>query len=303
MVLPTYRTIGKYCAAYARRGHRDMCRAEISRVVDSFFAMGWMDSIPIHLIATGMANFQMQLLCRVYGVPRRWTIPSAMYHYRRNIDGVDQSDFMRVARYSVEHSYHTWIWYTTIFQSLFDLAIANAYIFHNVACKMGHRADSMYSLAEKMVNYVHVDDIRGAKRRQAHTNSLLVPPLVTRSIGQYILMELCPGPQSRIQNMLVRQGPKTRNCFMTTLEINNSTRIALFGNRSKENASRQNTIATSAKPLCAQIPNSTRMLQLEKSCYLGTIYTMMKRLCVDLRWNCWSVLSRNAEQTRDLVSM
>ena len=70
MLLPAYRAIGKYCAAYVRRGQLNMCRAKVFRVADSFFAMGLFDSIPIHLIATGMADFPMQLLRRVYDAPR-----------------------------------------------------------------------------------------------------------------------------------------------------------------------------------------------------------------------------------------
>ena len=85
--------------------------------------------------------------------------------------GVDHSDFMRMARYSVQQAYHTRKWYKSIFLSLFDLAIVNAYILHNIVFPVDKpifltRPEFMYALADEMIHYVHMLDVTGVKRRR-----------------------------------------------------------------------------------------------------------------------------------------
>ena len=167
---PSFCTIGKDRQRIVSRGYLSMCSASVPRTPGTFLAMGWMDSKPVHLLSTGMSNAPYQLLRRILGVAREFTIPTALYRYHKFMGGVDQSDFMRMARYSVQQSYHTRKWYKSIFLSLLDLSIVNAYILHNIAFPYGtprykSRPDFMYSLADEMVNYVHIEEM-GQKRKR-----------------------------------------------------------------------------------------------------------------------------------------
>ena len=172
---PAQVIIGKDKVNDVSRGHLFMAWGAIgmnfTKTVGQFLAVGWMDSKPVHLLATGISNDPISLLRRVAGVPREFTIPKAMHRYHKYMGGVDQSDFMRMARYSVQQAYHTRKWYKSIFLSLFDLAIVNAYILHNIVFPVDKpifltRPEFMYALADEMIHYVHMLDVTGVKRRR-----------------------------------------------------------------------------------------------------------------------------------------
>ena len=191
---PAYCTIGKDRHRLVSRGYLSMCTSKSSQTRGNFLAIGWMDSKPVHLISTGSSNFPVQLIRRIQGVPREFTIPVALQRYHKYMGGVDQSDFMRMARYSVQQSYHTRKWYKSIFLSLLDLAIVNAYILHNIAFSIGHpkhksRSEFMYALAEDMVNYVHVAEINRKRKR----SPVDIPDVTAPCLhGHHVLKEILP---------------------------------------------------------------------------------------------------------------
>ena len=158
----------------------------------TFVAMGWMDSKPVHVLSTGTCNHPVSILRRVGRAVKKFTVPTVIRRYHKYMGGVDQSDFMRMARYSVQQSYHARYWYKSIFLSLFDLAITNAYILHNVVYGNKHsknlgRDGFMYALAEGMVNYEVQHETRAAKRKAAEESPYFKGP---DSHGSHRIMEI-----------------------------------------------------------------------------------------------------------------
>lgn len=81
--LPAHGTIGRFKVNDLSDGHLFMvCGTlgkNLTRTVGNFLAVGWMDSKPVHLLATGISNYPPALLRRVAGVPHDVTIPKAIY--------------------------------------------------------------------------------------------------------------------------------------------------------------------------------------------------------------------------------
>ncbi len=160
---PQFCKIAKDQVRNVKRGHLQMGVGNVADVEGDFLALGWMDSKPVHLLATGSANYAVKIRRRVKDQKHEFAIPVALSRYHRYMGGVDQNDFMRMSRYSVQQSYHARKWFKSIFLSMFDLSVTNAYILHHSVHKEGtalfkSREQFMYSLVDGMLNFLDADE-------------------------------------------------------------------------------------------------------------------------------------------------
>lgn len=168
---PQFCKIGKDQMRSVKRGHLQMGVGKVPNVDGNFLALGWMDSKPVHLLATGSANYAVKTRRRVKDHKEEFAIPIALSRYHRYMGGVHQNNFMRMSRYSVQQSYHARKWFKSIFLSMFDLSVTNAYILHHAVHKEGTslfktREQFMYSLVDGMLNFLDADDPMFSLRRE-----------------------------------------------------------------------------------------------------------------------------------------
>jgi hypothetical protein len=128
---------------------------KVPNVDGNFLALGWMNSKPVHLLATGSANYVVKIRRCVKDHKEEFAIPIALSRYHRYMGGVDQNDFKRISRYSVQQSYHARKWFKSIFLGMFDLSVTNAYILYHAVHKglyfLSHASDGM-------LNFLDVED-------------------------------------------------------------------------------------------------------------------------------------------------
>jgi hypothetical protein len=143
---------------------------KVPNVDGNFLALGWMNSKPVHLLATGSANYVVKIRRCVKDHKEEFAIPIALSRYHRYMGGVDQNDFKRISRYSVQQSYHARKWFKSIFLGMFDLSVTNAYILHHAVHNEGSvffksREQFMHSLVDGTLNFLDVEDSTFFPRR------------------------------------------------------------------------------------------------------------------------------------------
>ena len=147
--------------------------------IPTMCASTWMDSKPVNFLSTGITN-EMSVVRRRCGksisiVP----CPNVVVEYQKGMGGVDMNDQLRLARYSVQQSYHFRKWYKSVYLGLFDLACTNAYIlwstFHQndryKSQQMSH-GEFLEKLANECVNATHETIyLRRSRSRQKRKGS------------------------------------------------------------------------------------------------------------------------------------
>ena len=94
-------------------------------------ALSWMDSKPVHMLATGSSIEESTVVRRnrdgsVYHVP----CPKPMLDYHRWMGGVDIHDQLRLQRYSIQLAIRFKKYCKSIFLGLVDMALVNAFIIY-----------------------------------------------------------------------------------------------------------------------------------------------------------------------------
>ncbi len=142
----------------SNRGALKMCKCDIVGSSNPMLAIGWIDTKPVYMIATGVASTAALVLRRLKGGSQQ-ALPACrpLVLYHKYMGGVDNHDYMRMGRYSLQKSFQMRHWPKTMFLSLIDLCLVNAYVLwkliHNGTSMMRSREDFYQDLAEEMYNY------------------------------------------------------------------------------------------------------------------------------------------------------
>jgi hypothetical protein len=140
------------------RGSLRMAKHQLSGTNDYLLALGWLDTKPVYMIATGIASRAEHVVRRLKNGTQ--TVLSAcrpITLYHKYMGGVDTHDYMRMGSYSLQKSYHMNYWPKTMFLALMDLVLVNLFILwkliHNGTIKMKQREEFYNDLAEEMFFY------------------------------------------------------------------------------------------------------------------------------------------------------
>ena len=146
------------------RGSLKMVKHAIEGTTDYMIALGWLDTKPVHMIATGVASsgaLVLRRLKRGSQVALSACRPLILYH--KYMGGVDNHDYMRMGQYSLQKSFQMRHWPKTMFLALLDLCLVNSYLLwkliHKGTSKMCSREDFYLDLAEQMFCYNGFDTI------------------------------------------------------------------------------------------------------------------------------------------------
>jgi hypothetical protein len=92
-------------------------------------ALSWMDSKPVHMLATGSGIGEGTVGRRNRrGLVRQVSCPKAMMDYHKWMGGVDVHDQLRLQRYSLQLALRFKKYYKSLFLGLVDMALVNAFI-------------------------------------------------------------------------------------------------------------------------------------------------------------------------------
>jgi hypothetical protein len=109
---------------------RDSCKMAFCIEKPEMIALSWMDSKPVHMLATGSGIGEGTVGRRngkektINQVP----CPRPMLDYHKWIGGVDIHDQLRLQRYSIQLSLRFKKYYKSLFLGLVDMALVNAFI-------------------------------------------------------------------------------------------------------------------------------------------------------------------------------
>ena len=146
------------------RGSLKMAKSLITGTTDHILAIGWLDTKPVYMIATGVASAGEHVVRRLrQGAHKILTACRALKLYHKYMGGVDTHDYMRMGAYSLQKSYHVNYWPKTMFLAILDLVLVNIYIlwkfFHDGTPQMMTREDFYLLLAEEMFFYTGFEDV------------------------------------------------------------------------------------------------------------------------------------------------
>jgi hypothetical protein len=118
-------------------------------------AASWMDSKPVLVICSGLANGPASVSRWDREAHERKFLPvlEQIVSYQRNMGGVDRNDFLRMARYSIQMSQGLKKWQKMVFCALLDLAIVNSFILWKMKFSDRHKFSlSHYDFMESLAN-------------------------------------------------------------------------------------------------------------------------------------------------------
>ena len=161
---PKVTCIDKAKAKLIDKGTLFLAEAELDNAGSKIVATSWMDTKPVHLLSTGICNSWDYVSRRSKdGQAKKYNCCKTITTYHKFMGGVDQNDYMRMANYSIQSSYHARKWYKSIFLGLLDLALTNSYILWNMMHPNGTsnnytRSEFLYKLVEGLLNYIPLDE-------------------------------------------------------------------------------------------------------------------------------------------------
>ena len=149
---------------------RGTCRFVVTEIpqLGKVVASSWKDTGPVHFISTAFGLEQSVVARRVAGQREREHVSCLTAHqmYNAGMGGVDRSDYMRLASYSVQLSCSFRKWYRRAFSAILDLVIANSFLLWKVKHR-GHRnyagkqhGDFLKNLANELLNFHWNTDLR-----------------------------------------------------------------------------------------------------------------------------------------------
>ena len=161
------------------RGSLKMVKYVIEGTSQHMLAMGWLDTKPVYMISTGVASTAALVLRRLKrGAQVALSACRSLTLYHKYMGGVDTHDYMRMGRYSLQKSFQMRHWPKTMFLSLLDLCLVNAYVLwkliHTGTPNMRSREDFYLDLAEQMYCYTGFDTI--PKTRSAKSSTPIGTP-------------------------------------------------------------------------------------------------------------------------------
>ena len=96
-------------------------------------ALSWMDSKPVHMLATGCGIGEGTVGRRnKRGISRQVTCPQPLLDYHKWMGGVDIHDQLRLQRYSLQLALRFKKYYKSLFLGLVDTALVNAFIVYRI---------------------------------------------------------------------------------------------------------------------------------------------------------------------------
>ena len=145
----------------------------------SISAMAWQDTKPVHMLSTGLNTLACVVNRRQKdGTYKDVGCSNAVRLYQQNMGGVDQHDYLRMARYSVQTSHIFKKWYKLFFLAMIDLALVNSYIAWKMktpsTMTMTH-AVFQEQVALGLLNFRVKDDIPGRRRRGSRPSPSTTP--------------------------------------------------------------------------------------------------------------------------------
>ncbi len=103
------------------------------RDTPELIALCWMDSKPVHMLATGASTGEGVVERRdKRGHMQQIPCPKAMLDYHKWMGGVDIHDQLRLQRYSLQLSMRFKKYYKSLFLGLVDMALVNAFIIYKL---------------------------------------------------------------------------------------------------------------------------------------------------------------------------
>lgn len=164
------------------RGSLKMMRHQIEGTTENILSIGWLDTKPVYLIATGVASTGCHIVRRLKrGVNKVLSACRPIQLYQQYMGGVDTHDYMRMGTYSLQKTYKMRYWPKTMFLALMDLVLVNLYIIwkliHLKTPKMKTREDFYSYLAEEMHFYKGFDPV--PLTRAASKSTMTASPAVT----------------------------------------------------------------------------------------------------------------------------
>ena len=115
------------------RGSLKMMRHQIEGTTENILSIGWLDTKPVYLIATGVASTGCHIVRRLKrGVNKVLSACRPIQLYQQYMGGVDTHDYMRMGTYSLQKTYKMRYWPKTMFLALMDLVLVNLYIIWNL---------------------------------------------------------------------------------------------------------------------------------------------------------------------------
>jgi hypothetical protein len=176
------------------RGALKMLKHNIKDSNDFMLCLGWLDTKPVYMLATGVSSAAEKVLRRT----KRGELQGITAC--RPTWGVDTHDYMRMGAYSLQKSYHILYWPKTIFLAHFDLVLVNIYILwklvNNNSVKMRSREEFYRKLAEEMYFYRGFSEV-GSRTRYKRPCPSPGCPTPTKAPGtpSSTLSKVVPGHQ------------------------------------------------------------------------------------------------------------
>ena len=113
------------------RGSLKMMKHEIEGTSEHILSIGWLDTKPIYMVATGIASTGCHVIRRLKkGMTKVLIAYRPLQLYHQYMGGVDTNDYMRMGSYSLQRTYKMRYWPKTMFLALMDLVLVNIYIIY-----------------------------------------------------------------------------------------------------------------------------------------------------------------------------
>lgn len=132
------------------------CRTRDNRI----YIFSWMDNGPVYLLDTVYGNTPAVLSRRDGRNVREFEVPKGFESYNMHMGGVDRYDQIRTGFYGVEMHGRCAKWTLRAYESLFNMALANAFaVFRYFAGEVGNFANHhqfMLDVANRLLHNVYV---------------------------------------------------------------------------------------------------------------------------------------------------
>ena len=105
-----------------------MMKHEIEGTSEHILSIGWLDTKPVYMVATGIASAGCHVICHLLlkkGVMKILSACRPLQLYHQYMGGVDTNDYMRMGSYSLQRTYKMRYWPKTMFLALMDLVLVN----------------------------------------------------------------------------------------------------------------------------------------------------------------------------------
>ncbi|ETO99968.1 hypothetical protein F441_22605 [Phytophthora nicotianae CJ01A1] len=173
-------------------------------------ATAWMDSAPVHMIATGCSTVLTHVARKDKrtGAITQVPCPQLVADYHSGMGGVDTHDQIRLQRYSIQRYVGFKKYYRQLFLAFVDMAIINGFILHRIVMKQkGERVPSHAEYMRRLqVKLLAVTSV--SFRTNRYCEDLVNTPLQSQEHVLRSTKELYEAKSGR------RKGDKKRRQFL-----------------------------------------------------------------------------------------